>query len=143
MAAELLGMETVPCVFIEGLTDEQRRAYILADNRLTELGGWDDELVEDELRQLQETGFDIDLTGFELDLNDADAGAGITEELNPVLALPDSRVLVCSITAFGTSSEKFIEIQLTQEEADRLLQRVAELETGEIGEKFRRAVNEI
>lgn len=143
MAAELLGMETVPCVFIEGLTDEQRRAYIIADNRLTELGGWDDELVEDELRQLQETGFDIDLTGFELDLNDADAGAGITEELNPVLALPDSRVLVCSITAFGTSSEKFIEIQLTQEEADRLLQRVAELETGEIGEKFRRAVNEI
>lgn len=41
MAAKTLGMETVPCVYIEGLTDAQRRAYILADNRLTELGGWD------------------------------------------------------------------------------------------------------
>ena len=41
MAAKALGMETVPCVFIEGLTEAQRKAYILADNRLGELGEWD------------------------------------------------------------------------------------------------------
>ena len=66
MAAKELGIETVPCVFVEGLTDEQRRAYILADNRLGELGEWDMELVLDELTELDDLGFDIELTGFEM-----------------------------------------------------------------------------
>ena len=65
MAAQDLGMETVPCVFIEGLTEEQRRAYILADNRLTELGGWDDELLNIELEELSDAGFDVAISGFE------------------------------------------------------------------------------
>lgn len=67
MAAKQLGMETAPAVFIEGLTETQRRAYILADNKLTELGGWDDELVSLELDDLKASGFDIDLTGFSID----------------------------------------------------------------------------
>ena len=66
MAAKELGIETVPCVFIEGLTDEQRRAYILADNRLGELGEWDMELVVGELIELDELGFDVELTGFDM-----------------------------------------------------------------------------
>ena len=75
MAAEELGMETVPCVFVEGLTDEQRRAYILADNKLAELAEWDDVLVASELAELAEVGFDISLTGFEMqavDLEDVE-----------------------------------------------------------------------
>ena len=66
MAARELGMETVPCVFIEGLTDTQRRAYILADNRLGELGEWDMDAVNIELTELDDLDFDITLTGFEL-----------------------------------------------------------------------------
>ena len=66
MAAKELGIGSVPCVFIEGLSDEQRRAYILADNRLGELGEWDMELVFDELKELDDLGFDIELTGFEM-----------------------------------------------------------------------------
>ena len=66
MAAQELGMESVPCVFIEGLTDAQRRAYILADNRLGELGEWDMELVNVELEDLVDLGFDIELTGFDI-----------------------------------------------------------------------------
>ena len=66
MAAKELGIETVPCVFIEGLTDEQRRAYILADNRLGELGEWDIDLVVGELIELDELGFDVELTGFDM-----------------------------------------------------------------------------
>lgn len=85
MAAQELGMESVPCVFVEGLSDAQRRAYILADNRLGELGEWDSEIVQSELQSLLESGFDIELTGFELDdtidnvsdLNDS----GLTEEI--------------------------------------------------------------
>lgn len=67
LAAEELGLETVPCVFIEGLTEEQRRAYILADNRLTELGDWDRDLVAEELGDLADAGFDVSLTGFDWD----------------------------------------------------------------------------
>lgn len=66
-AAKRLGMEKVPCVFVEDITDEQRRAYILADNRLSELGEWDMELVNFELKELDKLDFDISLTGFELD----------------------------------------------------------------------------
>ena len=66
-AARRLGMEKVPCVFVEDITEAQRRAYILADNRLTELGEWDMDLVTDELTALDDMDFDITVTGFELD----------------------------------------------------------------------------
>ena len=70
MASKELGFEKVPCVFVDELTDEQRRAYILADNRLGELGEWDMELVNFELEQLDAEGFDISLTGFEFDIDE-------------------------------------------------------------------------
>lgn len=68
-AAKALGLKEVPCIFVENLTDIQRKAYILADNRLGELAEWDMELVEDELKDLYQEGFKIDLTGFELDID--------------------------------------------------------------------------
>lgn len=52
---------------IEGLSEAQRKAYILADNRLSELAEWDRELVAQELQMLSDEGFDIDLTGFSMD----------------------------------------------------------------------------
>ena len=72
MASKKLGRATVPCIFIEGLTDAQRRAYILADNRLTEFGTWSDELLAGELEELADMDFDIDLTGFTFDVNNAE-----------------------------------------------------------------------
>lgn len=66
MAAEALGMDSVPCVFVEGLTDEQRRAYILADNKLAELAEWDNVILAQELSELASEGFDVSLTGFEM-----------------------------------------------------------------------------
>lgn len=66
-AAKELGLQTVPCVYVEGLTEEQRRAYIIADNRLTELGGWDMSTLEEEMDALEEAGFDATLTGFDWD----------------------------------------------------------------------------
>lgn len=65
MAAKAAGIETVPCVFIEGLTEAQRRAYILADNKLTELGEWDEGLIKWELAELDRQGFQIELVGFD------------------------------------------------------------------------------
>lgn len=67
MAAQEIGLEKVPRIVIDGLTDEQRRAYILADNRLAELATWDMELVEEELEKLANEGFEVDVTGFDWD----------------------------------------------------------------------------
>ena len=128
MAAKELGMLKVPCLFIEGLTEQQRKAYILADNRLTDMGGWDQELIDEELRALYDSGFDISLTGFELNLDEEMEEPKDIVDFNPTEALPDSRVLVCSVSAFGTNTEKFIEVPLSQDEADRLLKRVEEME---------------
>jgi hypothetical protein len=72
LAAKKLGLTEVPCVFVEGLTDAQRKAYILADNRLGELGDWDIDLVTSELEILQEQSFDFKLTGFDLESVTAD-----------------------------------------------------------------------
>lgn len=66
MAAKKLGLTEVPCVFVEGLTEAQRKAYILADNRLGELADWDMDLVKLELESLELDNFDIDLTGFDI-----------------------------------------------------------------------------
>lgn len=137
MAAKELGMSEVPCLFIEGLTEAQRKAYILADNRLTEMGGWDQELIDEELRALYDSGFDISLTGFELNLDDEMEEPKDIIDFNPTAALPDSRVLVCSVSAFGTNTERFIEVPLSQDEADRFLKRVEEMEAREIADKFR------
>ena len=74
-AAKALGMKEVPCVFVEDLTEEQRKAYILADNKLSELAEWDLEILNQELAELSEAGMNISLVGFELNNE-------ITQELN-------------------------------------------------------------
>jgi ParB-like chromosome segregation protein Spo0J len=64
MAAKLLGMDQVPVLQADHLTDAQKRAYVLADNRLALDAGWDDELLRVEFAELEDVGFDLDLTGF-------------------------------------------------------------------------------
>ncbi|MBU9314536.1 site-specific DNA-methyltransferase [Burkholderia multivorans] len=66
-AARKLGLATVPVVVLDHLTPTQRRALVLADNRLAELATWDDALLRVELEALQDEGFDLDLTGFDAD----------------------------------------------------------------------------
>lgn len=58
-AAQQLGLETVPCVVADGLTEEQVKAYRLADNKVGELAQWDTELL-----QLELDGLEMDMTGF-------------------------------------------------------------------------------
>ena len=143
-AAQQLGLSTVPCVFIEGLTETQRKAYIIADNRLTELGEWDDDLLQSELELLRADGFDVDLTGFENEWGGLDTNAEeITADVNPTAALPDSKIYILSVSAFGTNSEKIVMIKLTQEIADHFLKVVEEKTTDEIVEKLVGAVNDL
>ena len=66
-AAQKLGLDTVPVVVLDHLTPTQRRALIIADNRIAENAGWDDAMLRIELQSLQEDGFNLDITGFDVD----------------------------------------------------------------------------
>jgi len=79
-AAKLLGMESVPTIRLERMSEAEKRAYVVADNKLAENAGWDRELLALELEYLSELNLDFDLTvtGFEtaeIDLLIGEAGA--------------------------------------------------------------------
>lgn len=65
MAAKDEGIQEVPCVFVDYLTEAQKKAYILADNRMALDAGWDEELLKVEIEALQAENFDLGLTGFD------------------------------------------------------------------------------
>jgi len=66
LAAQKLGLESLPCIEAGHLTDAQRRAYVIADNRLALDAGWDNELLKVELQDLDGQGFDLSITGFDI-----------------------------------------------------------------------------
>jgi DNA modification methylase len=65
MAAKEEGIKEVPCVFADFLTEAQKKAYILADNRMAMDAGWDEELLKIEMEELQNLGYDLGYTGFD------------------------------------------------------------------------------
>jgi len=67
MAAKEEGIDEVPCVFVDYLTEAQKKAYILADNRMALDAGWDEEMLKIEIESLQGMDFDIGLVGFDDD----------------------------------------------------------------------------
>lgn len=78
LAANKLGMDKVPVIELAHLTENQKRAYILADNKLAELSGWDEEMLEIELDALQSVDVDISLLGFE-DIDFDSDNKGLTD----------------------------------------------------------------
>src|SRR5690606_23019883 len=79
-----------PCVEASHLTDAQRKAYIIADNKLALNAGWDDEMLRIELGELGELGFDLELTGFSLDEIDELQIEEIEEGLTDEDAVPET-----------------------------------------------------
>jgi ParB-like chromosome segregation protein Spo0J len=80
MAAKELGLADVPVIVLDHLSDAQRRAYVLADNKLAELAGWDVEILADEINWLEHDGYDLTLAGFTDDELTAFIGDGILPE---------------------------------------------------------------
>ncbi len=71
LAARKLGMEEVPVMVADDWTEAQKKAYVIADNKLALNAGWDNDLLSLELCELKEIGFDISLTGFtDIELED-------------------------------------------------------------------------
>ena len=65
MAAKEENITEVPCVFVDHLTEAQKKAYIIADNRFALDAGWDEEMLKLEIEALQDMAFDLSLTGFD------------------------------------------------------------------------------
>ena len=65
MAARKLGLDEVPCIRLTSLTDAQKKAYIIADNKLALNAGWDDEMLKVELTELKDLDFDLSILGFD------------------------------------------------------------------------------
>ncbi len=104
LAARKLGLTEVPCIELAHLSEAQKKAYIIADNKLALNAGWDNDLLALEFAELQEIGFDLDLTGFDADelesLMPVEATEGLTDEdavpevpAEPVTKLGDVWVL--------------------------------------------------
>jgi DNA modification methylase len=80
-AAKKLGMATVPCLRLSGMSEQDKRAYMLADNKLALNAGWDRDILAIELRELGDLGFDLTASGFEIGEIEIAIGAG--EEADP------------------------------------------------------------
>jgi hypothetical protein len=100
LAAKQLGMTEVPVVEAGHLTEAQRRAYVIADNRLALDAGWDDAILKVEIGELQGLGFDLKLTGFEIgEIGDILAGSkknGLSGSLAATFGVPPFSVLRAS-----------------------------------------------
>lgn len=90
MAAQRLEMKEVPCLRLSHLTDAQKKAYVIADNKLALNAGWDDEMLAIELRELKEGDFDLSLTGFDDDELAALLAEAVEEGLTDEDSVPDA-----------------------------------------------------
>ena len=89
MAAQKLGRKDVPCLRLDYLTDAQKRAYVIADNKLALNAGWDDEMLRIELNELKDVDFDLSLIGFD----DDELGALLSEpDFDPATEDDQSRL---------------------------------------------------
>lgn len=85
LAARKLKMQEVPCIRLGHLTESQKKAYIIADNKLALNSGWDEEMLKLELLELKELDYDIDVIGFNADelmalLDEQEVTEGLTDE---------------------------------------------------------------
>lgn len=104
IAAKAEGMQDVPCVLVEHLTEAQKKAYIIADNKLALNAGWDNEMLMAEIEELGAIGFDAEMTGFsgselrelfkncdskDVKEDDFDVGAALEETTEPIAMAGD------------------------------------------------------
>lgn len=91
MAAQKLGETKVPTIELSHLTNHQKRAYIIADNKLALNSGWDNELLALELDDLKDAGYDIALTGFDFDevnIEEAEEAAKPKDDTPKIMVCP-------------------------------------------------------
>ena len=129
-AAILAGLEKVPYIVVDGLTEAQQKAYRLADNKLSELSIWDEDLLKEELENLLDEDYDISLTGFsDVDLTDLLKDEEDLEDIEP--EEPKEKKTTLPMLRFGSNS-----VRITQDELIMLSNRYNEYVEAEPGEGF-------
>lgn len=129
-AAILAGLEKVPYIVVDGLTEAQQKAYRLADNKLSELSIWDEGLLKEELEDLLDEDYDISLTGFsDVDLTDLLKDEEDLEDIEP--EEPKEKKTTLPMLRFGSNS-----VRITQDELIMLSNRYNEYVEAEPGEGF-------
>lgn len=129
-AAILAGLEKVPYIVVDGLTEAQQKAYRLADNKLSELSIWDEDLLKEELEDLLDEDYDISLTGFsDVDLTDLLKDEKDLEDIE--LEEPKEKKTTLPMLRFGSNS-----VRITQDELIMLSNRYNEYVEAEPGEGF-------
>lgn len=129
-AAILAGMEKVPYIVVDGLTEAQQRAYRLADNKLSELALWDEDLLKEELEDLLDADYDVSLTGFsDVDLTDLLKDEEDLEDIES--EEPKEKKTTLPMLRFGSNS-----VRITQDELIMLSNRYNEYVEAEPGEGF-------
>ena len=129
-AAILAGVEKVPYIVVDGLTEAQQKAYRLADNKLSELSIWDEDLLKEELEDLLDEDYDISLTGFsDVDLTDLLKDEEDLEDIEP--EEPKEKKTTLPMLRFGSNS-----VRITQDELIMLSNRYNEYVEAEPGEGF-------
>ena len=128
MAARKLKLDEVPCIRLSHLTDAQKRAYVIADNKLALNAGWDDAMLKLEMADLKALDFDLDLTGFSADEIDkllAEPTEGLTDPdetpeppVEPRSKLGDIWVCGAHRVMCGNSTSTIDFDQLVPEQAD-------------------------
>lgn len=129
-AAEKLGLETAPCIIADDLTEEQVRAYRLADNKTAELAGWDFDLLSEELTEI--TG--LDMSGFGFDDGSVEEEKYSTqEEQTDATETPESRAIIAAVSVFGEKQELFVVRKIDDELAERILEKLSDETAEKIG----------
>ena len=130
-AAIELGLDRVPYIMISGLTEPQKRAYRIRDNKSTELSIWDEEKLKRELDKLIEEDYDLDLTGFtEIDLSGLMIDEPELDNFEEDEGLKEEKTTL-PMLRFGSNS-----VRITQDELIMLSNRYNEYVETEPGEGF-------
>lgn len=124
LACKKLKMREVPIVKLEDLTPEEANKLRLLDNKLNE-SEWDMELLEEDVKSLNFDGFTID---WGIDIKQEESFTEEQEE-SPIDKLPDSRLCVFTISAFGTKSQIFIECKISEEQSNKIIEKFKNGET--------------
>lgn len=157
MAATSLGLKKLPCIVLDGLSDEQKRAYVIADNKLALNAGWDIEALKEELTELAELDFNMDLTGFSgselTDLftdEDEESGVNYSRKIeSPIYEIKGDEPPVDTLldeTKTDILKSEIIEADIPEEIADFLLKaadRHTVFDFGQIAEYYAHASAEV
>lgn len=129
-AAKKLGLEEVPVIMADDLSEEQVKAFRLADNKTAELAGWDFDLLSEELTEI--TG--LDMSGFGFDDGSVEEEKYSTqEEQTDATETPESRAIIAAVSVFGEKQELFVVRKIDDEMAERILEKLSDETAEKIG----------